>query len=153
MITEQVELIFSYTKQINCVGEYDYLIVELKRPRQKINPAVIQQIESYATAVARDEQFAGANINWCFVAVSNELDDYARRKANQRDKPKGHVYDAAELNIKIDAKEWAKIINDARVRLSSVNEQLAYQADSDSAKTYLNKAHAKYIPNPESATE
>jgi hypothetical protein len=132
------------------VGEYDYLIVELKRPRQKINPAVIQQIESYAMAVARDERFAGVKINWTFVAVSNELDDYAKRKANQRDKPKGQVYDDAELNIKVYAKEWAEIINDSRARLSFVNEQLAYQADNDSAKAYLNKAHAKYIPTQES---
>lgn len=28
--------------------------------------------------------------------------------------------------------------------------RVAYQADSDSAKAYLNKAHAKFIPNSES---
>ena len=134
-------------------GEYDYLIVELKRPKQKINPAVIQQIESYAMAVARDERFSGIKINWTFLAVSNELDDYAKRKANQRDKPKGQVYDDAELNIKVYAKEWAEIINDARARLSFVNKQLAYQADNDSAKAYLNKAHAKYIPTSEISSE
>jgi len=42
-----------------------------------------------------------------------------------------------------------EVINDARSRLRFVNEQLAYQADHDSAKAYLNKAHAKYIPNTE----
>lgn len=34
-------------------GEYDYLIVELKRPSQKINSKVLTQIESYAMAVAK----------------------------------------------------------------------------------------------------
>jgi hypothetical protein len=128
-------------------GEYDYLIVELKRPKQKINSAVLQQIESYAMAVARDERFSGVKINWTFVAISNELDDYAKRKANQRDKPRGQVYDDAEFNIKVCAKEWAEVINDARARLRFVNEQLAYEADQDSAKAYLKKAHARFIPD------
>lgn len=128
-------------------GEYDYLIVELKRPKQKINSAVLQQIESYAMAVARDERFSGVKINWMFIAISNELDDYAKRKANQRDKPRGQVYDDAEFNIKVCAKEWAEVINDARARLRFVNEKLAYEADQDSAKAYLKKAHARFIPD------
>lgn len=40
-------------------GEYDYLIVELKRPTKKIDSEVLSQIESYAMAVANDERFHG----------------------------------------------------------------------------------------------
>jgi hypothetical protein len=144
--TGRVDLLLHKANQPR-TGEYDYLIVELKRPKQKINSAVLQQIESYAMAVARDERFSGVKINWTFVAISNELDDYAKRKANQRDKPRGEVYDDAELNIKVCAKEWAEVINDARARLHFVNKQLAYEADQESAKTYLKKAHAKFIPD------
>jgi hypothetical protein len=144
--TGRVDLLLHKANQPR-TGEYDYLIVELKRPSQKINSAVLQQIESYAMAVARDERFSGVKINWTFVAISNELDDYAKRKANQRDKPRGQVYDDAEFNIKVCAKEWAEVINDARARLRFVNMQLAYEADQDSAKAYLKKAHAKFIPD------
>jgi len=133
-------------------GEYDYLIVELKRPSQKINSAVLQQIESYAIAVANDERFSGVKVNWTFIAISNELDDFAKKKANQRNQPRGKVYDDADLNITVWAKEWAEVINDARARLCFVNKQLSYQADHDSAKAYLNKAHSRFIPNAASQT-
>jgi len=127
-------------------GQYDYLIVELKRPSQKINDEVLTQIKKYAIAVASDERFAGVPATWTFVAISNEMDAYARREANQRNRPKGQVFDDSELNITVWAKEWAEIINDARSRLRFVNEQLSYEADRDSAKAYLHRTHAKFIP-------
>ena len=128
-------------------GEYDYLIVELKRPSQKINSKVLTQIESYAMAVAKDERFQNIPARWTFIAISNDFDDLAKSKANQRDRPKGKVYDDATLNITVWAKSWADVINDARARLRFVNEQLAYEADQSSAKAYLKKAHAKFIPD------
>ncbi|MBI3776850.1 MAG: ATP-binding protein [Gammaproteobacteria bacterium] len=144
--TGRVDLLLHKANQPR-TGEYDYLIVELKRPSQKINSAVLQQIESYAMAVANDERFSGVKIHWTFVAISNEFDDYAKRKANQRNQPRGKIYDDAELNITVWAKEWSEVINDARARLHFVNKQLAYEADRDSAKAYLKKAHAKFIPD------
>jgi len=129
-------------------GEYDYLVVELKRPSQKINSEVLGQIESYAIAVATDERFQGVKANWTFVAISNEMDDFAKRKANQRDRTKGKVFDDASLNITVWAKSWAEVFSDAKSRLRFFREQLAYEADRDSAKQYLKKAHAKYLPAP-----
>lgn len=127
-------------------GEYDYLIVELKRPSQKVNSEVLRQIESYAMAVAMDERFKGVPARWNFLTISNDLDEFAARKANQRNRPKGLVYDDAELNITVWAKSWGEVINDARARLSFVNQQLSYEATRDTAKSYLNKAHARFIP-------
>lgn len=127
-------------------GEYEYLIVELKRPSQKINPKILSQIEAYAIAVANDERFRGVPARWTFIAISNELDDIAKRKANQRGWPKGKVYDDAELNITVWAKEWSEVINDARARLLFVNKHLSYEANRDSAKIYLEKTHLKFIP-------
>ncbi|MDD5059072.1 MAG: hypothetical protein PHQ60_14485 [Sideroxydans sp.] len=74
------------------------------------------------------------------------MDSFAKSEANQRNRPRGMVSDNADLNITVWAKTWAEVINDARSRLRFVNQQLAYQADDDSAKAYLNKAHAKFIP-------
>jgi hypothetical protein len=128
-------------------GEYDYLIVELKRPRQKINADVLTQIKKYAIAVASDQRFKDIPARWTFVAISNELDDFAKREANQRNKPKGQVFDDAELNITVWARPWADVINSARAKLDFINQQLSYEADRDSAKAYLNKAHAKFIPD------
>ncbi|MDH5667789.1 MAG: ATP-binding protein [Nitrospira sp.] len=128
-------------------GEYDYLIVELKRPSKKVDSEVLSQIEGYAMAVANDERFHGVKTRWTFIAVSNDLDDFVKRKTNQRGWPIGKVYDDAVLNITVWAKPWADVINDARSRLRFFSEQLSYEANRDSAKAYLKKAHEKFIPN------
>jgi len=143
----RVDLMLSKVTQPR-TGEYDYLIVELKRPSKKIDDTVVAQIKKYARAVAEDERFHGVKARWKFIAISNELDDYAKREANQRDKPSGQIADEADSNITIWAKEWAKVINDARSRLQFINSQLSYNADRDSAKDYLHKTHAKFIPEP-----
>lgn len=128
-------------------GEYDYLIVELKRPSKKIDDEVLTQIKKYAVAVAKDERFRDIKTRWRFVAISNDLDDFAKSEASQRDRQRGMVYDNGELNITVWARPWADVINDARARLHFVNKQLAYEVDLDSAKAYLTKAHAKFIPD------
>lgn len=144
--TGRVDLLFHKAIQPR-TGEYDYLIVELKRPSKKIDDEVLTQIKKYAVAVASDERFRDVPTRWNFVAISNDMDAFAKSEANQRNRPKGMVSDNADLNITVWAKTWAEVINDARARLRFVNEQLAYQADHDSAKAYLNKAHSRFIPN------
>lgn len=131
-------------------GEYDYLVVELKRPSKKIDAEVLGQIEGYAMAVANDERFLGVKTRWTFIAISNELDEFARRKSSQRNWPIGKVYDDAELNITVWAKPWADVINDARSRLRFVSEQLSYEANRDSATVYLKQTHDKFIPSIDS---
>lgn len=128
-------------------GEYDYLVVELKRPKKKIDAEVLTQIQNYAIAVAGDERFREVPATWKFLAVSNDLDEFAKRQTAQRERPKGLVFDDAEHKITVWVRGWAEIINNARARLSFINQHLAYEADQASAKEYLKKTHAKYIPN------
>lgn len=134
-------------------GEYDYLIVELKRPSKKIDAGVLSQIESYAIAVASDERFHGVETRWTFIAISNNLDDFTKKKAKQRGLPKGRTYDDADLKITVWVKEWSEVINDARSKLLFVNKHLAYEANRESAKTYLDKVHSQFLPTVEEITK
>lgn len=143
--TGRVDLLLHKATQPR-TGEYDYLVVELKRPSKKIDDEVVTQIKKYATAVAGDERFHDVPTRWTFVAVSNDMDSFAKSEANQRNRPKGMISDNADLNITVWVKTWAEVINDAKSRLHFFNQQLSYLADTDSAKDYLNKAHKKYIP-------
>ena len=133
--------------------EYDHLVVELKRPTKKIDSEVLTQVESYAIAVAKDQRFHPEKTKWRFIAVSNEIDDHAQRKARQRDKPRGLVFDDAELNIEVWAFDWTEIITNARARLQFINQSLDYAADRESAKEYLLKTHAKFIPELDNTEE
>jgi hypothetical protein len=144
--TGRIDLMFHKVTQPR-TGEYDYLIVELKRPSKKIDSEVLMQIEKYAIAVVNDPRFHGVPTKWTFIVVSNELDSFAKEKADQRDRPRGQVYNSANLNITVWAKEWADVINNSRSKLHFVNQQLDYEADRESAKEYLKKTHSKFIPD------
>lgn len=134
-------------------GEYDYLIVELKRPSKKINGEVLTQIKQYANAVARDERFRDIKIRWKFVVISNDLDDFAKSEASQKGRQRGIVSEYDDLNITVWARSWADVINDARSRLYFFNTQLDYEANRDSARAYLKKAHARFIPDIKSVVD
>ncbi|MDO9453205.1 MAG: ATP-binding protein [Stagnimonas sp.] len=128
-------------------GQFEYLVVELKRPSQPITSKVLGQVESYALAVAKDPRFNKANTKWTFMVVANDMDDHAEGKARQKDRPQGLIYDAGDLNLTVWAKRWSEILDDARARLKFYSDQLDYQADSSSEAEYLRKAHSKYIPD------
>lgn len=127
-------------------GEFDYLVVELKRPSKKIDSDVLSQIEKYAIAVAEDERFLNVKAKWTFLAISNELDAYANRKANQRNMPKSVVFQDGELNITVLVKSWAEVIANARAKLQFINQHLQYEVTQESSQKYLKEAHEKFIP-------
>ena len=130
-------------------GEMDYLIVELKRPSKKIDDEVITQIKKYAMAVAGDERFHGVPARWKFVAVSNEMNNYAKQDSNQPNRPAGLVWESPDKVISVWVREWAEVINTANAKLNFVNQTLSYEADRESARAYLEKVHSKFLPEPE----
>ncbi|MCX8494003.1 MAG: ATP-binding protein [Chthoniobacterales bacterium] len=134
-------------------GELDYLIVELKRPSKKIDDSVISQVKKYAMAVAGDERFNGIPARWKFIAVSNEMDQYAKNDANQPDRPSGQVWISPDRKITVWVREWAEVINTARARLNFINKTLSYEASRESSRAYLVKTHAKFIPETELSEE
>jgi hypothetical protein len=126
--------------------ERDHLVVELKRPSQMITSEVLSQIEGYAIAVASDPRFHSEKTHWRFIVVSNEMDEHARRKTQQRHRPRGLVFDDSELNVEVWAYAWAEIIANATTRLQFINDTLKFQASRDSSRAYLQKTHNKFIP-------
>ncbi|HDU8021402.1 ATP-binding protein [Cronobacter sakazakii] len=141
----RVDLMFAKCRQ-PYEGFTEYLVVELKRPSQKIDYDVVGQIEKYAMSVCSDERFDHANSKWTFIAVSNSMDDFAARKARTRGWPKGKTMDDAEFNVEVWIMTWAEVINAARAKLSFFSRQLNYEATRDSAISYLEKTHKDFIP-------
>lgn len=148
--TGRVDLMFHKAVQPR-TGEFDYLVVELKRPRQKIDSDVMTQVKKYARAVSHDERFHGVPARWTFVAISNEMDEQALWEAQQKDKPRGLIVDDGEKHIQVWVKTWSQIFADARARLRFFKEQLNYEATRETSRAYLEKVHAKFLPTPAQA--
>jgi len=126
--------------------EREHLIIELKRPKQKIDSDATTQIKKYAFAIAEDERFRDSKTRWTFWGVSNEISKEARREAKQQNRPEGLLYEDDDGKIKIWVKTWGQIINDCRARLNFFQETLNYKTGDNSALEYLRKEYEKYLP-------
>ncbi|MDQ3621674.1 MAG: hypothetical protein M3463_04180 [Verrucomicrobiota bacterium] len=142
----RVDLMLARTVPQPRADEREHLVVELKRPSKKIDGNIIGQVKSYAIAVANDERFLDTKTRWIFWVISNEMTDEARRDARQRGRAEGIVFDDPELNITVWAKTWGQLIQECKGRLQFFKKHLDYEADRESAKDYLQKAHEKYLP-------
>ncbi|HEX3105207.1 MAG TPA: ATP-binding protein [Terriglobales bacterium] len=140
-----VDLMLSKRIPLPKPEQRQHLIVELKRPTQRINGKVQNQIIDYAIAVSSDERFRDTQTEWHFWAISNEMDESVRAQANQKNRPAGLLHDGTE-NVYVWAKTWGQIIQECKGRLEFFGEQLQYQADRQSALEYLHKTHEKYLP-------
>lgn len=126
--------------------ERDHLIVELKRPKFKLNDESLSQIRGYAFAVASDERFRDIGARWNFWLISNDMNDSVRRQANMANLPPSCVYIDQEQSIKIWVKTWSQLLSECEGRLKFFQDQLNFRASREDALEYLRKEHKKYLP-------
>jgi len=117
----------------------------------RIGHTEVAQIRDYAQAVADDAQFDKATTQWDFWIVSTEMDDAIKRQANQRNREPGLLDDYDDVNVRIWAKTWGQIIQDATHRLKFVRQQLEYTSSRDEAIQYLHERHREYVPRRSSS--
>ncbi|SKC93227.1 ATP-binding protein [Paraburkholderia hospita] len=122
----------------------EFLVVELKRPSQKIDLEVYAQIQSYALAVASDERFDMKNTSWTFIAISNEMTPEAARTVRQQGKPYGFFHQ--EDNLRIGLATWAEVLGASRARLEAFRSKLDYTATTDQGVALLHSKYARYLP-------
>jgi hypothetical protein len=146
------DILISKSLRRNLSEGRHHLVIELKRPSQKVNSAVIGQTRSYALAIADDDRFQTVRTNWTFWALSTSMDKYAQLEAQQHGLPKGVVYQSradAELNYSMTvwAKTWGEVIEDCTSRLRFFQERLNYNATHSTGRQFLQKTYPKFIPS------
>lgn len=133
-----VDLMLSCRMPTPTDDERHHLVVELKRPAQPLNEDVLSQIKKYAKAVALDERFKHGKVEWDFVAVSNKFTHDAELEARQSGKPRGLILELADpIKVRVWAKTWGEIIQEAEGRLTFYKRRLEYQASDTEALGYL----------------
>lgn len=140
-----VDLMFSKSIVQSGVAEREHLIVELKRPSVDIGTKEADQIESYANAVAEDERFMGTRTKWVFWAVSSNIHPSVVRRASQKDRAKGILYQSDDAAITVWVKTWSQIIEDAAARMRFFEKQLGYTPDRDASIAHLSSTYAKHV--------
>jgi Histidine kinase-, DNA gyrase B-, and HSP90-like ATPase len=124
----------------------EHLVVELKRPSVAIGPKELQQVRDYASAVASDDRFDKSEVEWDFFAVSTALAGTVEEDANQAGQPRGLTNTYKQGRVRVWAKTWGELIEDARHRHKFVKDRLDYAPSAKRAFQYLKEAHAEFLP-------
>lgn len=135
------------TRNIPCSreNELEHLVIELKRPTVDIAAKELEQIESYAFAVAEDERFNGLNTRWTFWIVSNGMDAHAKRRAKQANMPPGLVHQSDDKRITIWAKQWSEVLQANRHRLKLFQQKLEINVDRDGSLGFLRETYENVL--------
>ena len=123
----------------------EHLIVELKGPKTVLGMSEFSQIQEYITAVLEDPRFYNDDVRWEFWLLGNSLDaSLARLVRNTHGRDPG-VVDSGD-NYTVWIMPWARLIDEHQRRLLFMKEALEHNATEASSIEYLQKTHAKYLP-------
>jgi hypothetical protein len=129
----------------------EHLVIELKRPTVPIGNDEAQQIKDYALAVAEDDRFDKADVDWDFIAVSTKLAGTIPEESRQEGKPAGLLTTFKQGRVRVWARTWGEIIEETRHRHKFVKEKLDYAPSTQQAFKYLEEAHAEFLPEDETS--
>ncbi len=123
--------------------EFEFLVIELKAPKDPLREKEASQIKRYANAVSSDDQFPPSK--WTFLLVNNKIEDTLDKERNQQNRPSGLLVDFPEHKVWV--KKWSEIISDARARHEWLRKQLNLQLsdDADGLK-YLAENYPENLP-------
>jgi len=136
------DLVLGRRLQTNA-DSFEQLVVELKRPKHKLDDDV-SQLRAYASAIVNDESFAQPNVKWDFWLVGNETTRTVDEQRRQQHLPYGVVQDTRTYRIVV--RQWSELISDAEHRLKFVQNSLEYATSHDSGLAYLREKYAQYLP-------
>lgn len=127
------------------------LVIELKRPTQKITPKVLQEVRAYAFAIAKDERFAGVPAKWTFWALSNQLTEQAREESNQKtclqaSFTKARPSQADRSSTPSSPSRGGEVLDQAAQRLEFFRQQLAYSPSFSQGRDFLSATYTDFIP-------
>jgi hypothetical protein len=77
--------------------------------------------------------------------MSNDLDQFAKVKTRQKDKPRGQVSETDDGRIKVCVKTWSEILAEAKARMRFVQEHLQATVDTESSLKYLKQTYDRYL--------
>ena len=141
-----VDLMLSKSVPKNHSDEYEYLVIELKAPKVKIGKDELNQIESYALAVANDERFNSLKVRWEFWILSNDMDDYAKAKTKQKVYPRNTIMEySEEVHFVVKAITWSTVLAEANHRYKFVKDQLKLNIDREDGLDFLKKTYSEYV--------
>ena len=128
-------------------GEFEHLVIELKRPKLVAGGDEIAQIRKYAYTVSEDPRFDKGRTRWTFMLVVNELNKLGEAECQpQNGRQYGHIVAHDHLNVYV--LKWSSVIQDCEWRHEFYRKELDLEVQEADAREYVEKKYAQYLPKP-----
>ena len=128
--------------------EYEFLVIEIKRPGVSVGRKEIAQIEDYAKAIITTPLADKQRTTWVFAVISDTLDDHAEDRISQDGLPRYTILKKSAERYEIRAYPWSAIIQSARARHNHLREWLSHNVDLDKALESAQQVYDTYLPKP-----
>ena len=138
------DLVLSRTLE-TAENKYEHLVVELKRPSHELKSADVEQLRSYAVAVAEDDRFQQPNVRWTYVLIGDSTNTSVDERRDQIDQPYGRVQNAKRYSISV--RNSSEVICEPSTGTSSFNIASTIQRIIDAGVEYLREKHQQYLPD------
>lgn len=126
--------------------EYEFLVIEIKRPGVKIGRKEIAQIEDYAKAVVTTPFADTKRTRWVFVLVSDDLDEHANDRAHQQGLPLYTIQKPLDGSYEIRVVPWSQLIRAARARHEHLKKWLDLTTPKNRVFALAEETYAEFLP-------
>jgi hypothetical protein len=128
--------------------EYEFLVIELKRPGVSIGRKEMEQIEDYASAVVTTPFADSERTKWVFVIVSDTLDTHANQRAHQNGLPPYTISRPLDGRYEIRAIPWSQLIRAAKARHKHLQDWLNLAVTRERVFELAERTYEEFLPLP-----
>lgn len=132
------------TKKIKDGGKERYLVIELKKPRVKINADCRKQALDVFAGISAAKKKGALQIDsehqWQYCLVSSSMDERLKDEFTSS----GHLEEKESGNYFIDVWLWSEIIDKANARINAAMDQLTIDIQEQDCQTLLDSYARKY---------
>ena len=101
------------------------VVIELKRPSEKLGKRHYTQLEDYAEVISKQDKFNANNEEWVFILVGNSIVEDFFGKKYENSKGHGEKFLTEKHgNQKFYVKKWSEIINEFELRHNFIQKKL-----------------------------
>ena len=126
--------------------EYEFLVIEIKRPGVAVGRKEHGQIEDYARAITSTPFFDGERTHWVFVVISDILSGEVEELAHQQNLPVYTTLRPAHGRYEIRAMPWSAIIQSAEGRHEHLRKWLGHNVSIGNALERAKTTYGEFLP-------
>jgi len=131
--------------------QYEFLVIEIKRPGVAIGRKEYNQVQDYALAVSQTEWADKDKSKWVFVAVSDTLSPEIDELTRQRNLPRYTTYESLDGKYEIRAMPWSVIIQGAEGRHEHLRQWLDHSVPLETALERSASVFKELLPHSKNA--